>query len=124
MDQEHVEKFEDVEQTFFGLTKAKFIGAIVVGLIVMINLTTVLIWSRIDNLSRIQEQNRTALVALCASKTQTQAQVAASEQYLLDVKTGKRQPIAGISEADILTGIARQHTYLKALSVLACPVVR
>jgi hypothetical protein len=45
---------------------------------------------------------------------------AASQQYLDDVRSGKRKPIVGITEADITTSIQNQQQTLDALSNLNC----
>jgi hypothetical protein len=58
--------------------------------------------------------------ALCYLRDNLEVRVAASQQYLDDVRSGKRKPIVGITEADITTSIQNQQQTLDALSNLNC----
>lgn len=58
--------------------------------------------------------------ALCAFKTDLQKRLAASEEFVSDVREGRREPIAGISDADFRRSIANQRATLKALESLNC----
>jgi hypothetical protein len=58
--------------------------------------------------------------ALCSLRDNLEVRVAASQQYLDDVRSGKRKPIVGITEADITTSIQNQQQTLDALSNLNC----
>lgn len=59
--------------------------------------------------------------ALCALRQNFEERIAASEEYLADVKAGRRKPIAGITNADIKRGIDNQRQTVVALSGLRCP---
>lgn len=96
---------------------------------------------RVENLAH---QGQQARQALCAVKESTRDQIRTSIQFLVDIgTTGRefrrffaddldllavalelqrhpRKPIPGISETDILQGIARQQKFLKSLDNLNC----
>jgi hypothetical protein len=72
---------------------------------------------RLEVLSHRGDQ---AARALCAVQASTREQIRQSVQFLADIKAGKRPPIQGISETDILAGIVRQQKFLKALDILNC----
>lgn len=94
-----------------GMTK----GALVATVLLVIAI--VLGFFRVESLSRRGEEARRAL---CAVKESTRQQVRAQVQFLADIEAGTRPPIVGISEADILQGIARQQRFLKSLDNLKC----
>lgn len=58
--------------------------------------------------------------ALCALRLNLEVRVADSEKYLADVRAGKREPVRGITEADIRTSIRNQRQTIDALSELDC----
>lgn len=75
---------------------------------------------------RVQDQNRiddlasSTHDALCTFKANIQDRLTASQQFLDQIRDGKRQPIPGISNADLQRSIdARQET-LRSLSTLDC----
>lgn len=59
--------------------------------------------------------------ALCALRGNFEERIAASEEYLADVEAGRREPIAGITTADIQRGLDNQLATVNALSGLRCP---
>lgn len=61
-----------------------------------------------------------ATAALCVLRHDLQARVQRSEQYLVDVAVGNREPIAGVTTADINDSISNQQRTIRALSVLDC----
>ena len=67
-----------------------------------------------------QGRANTAEAALCGIKATEQRRIVASETYLEDVRTGRRDQVPGITEADIRTSIARSRDTIRALSKLHC----
>lgn len=73
-----------------------------------------------NRLNEISRQGVQAHDALCAQQASLREAVRESVRYLADVKAGRRKPIAGFSEADVLAAVARQQATLKAYDNLNC----
>lgn len=63
---------------------------------------------------------------LCAQEDNARDQLRSSQQYLDDVRSGKRKRIPGITDTDIQQTIDRQRAFLTTFetSGLVCPVVK
>lgn len=68
-----------------------------------------------------QGRANTAEAALCAIKANEERRVDSSEQYLEDVRKGRRDSIPGITESDIRSSISRSQDTIRALDGLHCP---
>lgn len=71
--------------------------------------------------NEIQRIARQTHDALCAQRVKDTHDIERSRQYLADVKAGKRKPIIGITEEDILFSIADEQAKVDSLSELTCP---
>ena len=58
--------------------------------------------------------------ALCAFKTDLERRSRATEEFIDDVKHGRRPPIRGISLADLRRSLDGQRSTLEALHTLDC----
>jgi hypothetical protein len=105
MQEEHEPQFEDVSETFFGLTKSKFIGLLVIALVLTINITSFLIWTRIDNISEIQRSNHRAIAHLCVTQTAVGAvleqAVISTEKYGIDKLSPEELKLYHIEKAQL-----------------------
>lgn len=66
------------------------------------------------------QQTSQAQHALCTLRNDLESRVVRSRDYLDDLDTGVRDPIPGISRADIVTGIQNQERTISALNNLDC----
>lgn len=66
------------------------------------------------------QQTSQAEQALCALRLDLEVRVANAQKYLDDVDNGVREPIRGISKADITTSINNQRRTIDALANLDC----
>lgn len=69
---------------------------------------------------RLGQQGAEAHDALCGQRLNIAQEVAFSEKYLADLRSGKRKPIPGITIADIQTALRRQRATLAAYEPLDC----
>jgi hypothetical protein len=58
--------------------------------------------------------------ALCTLRQDFEGRVQSSRDYLYDLDTGRREPLPGITRADIVTGIKNQERTIRALGNLDC----
>ena len=58
--------------------------------------------------------------ALCTLRADLEERVVRSRDYLDDLDLGRREPIPGISRADIVQSIENQDRTIRALSPLDC----
>lgn len=65
-------------------------------------------------------QNTRSERALCSFKDDLRQRRDAGQAYLADLKSGKRVPIPGITQADIQRSIDAQTSTLNSLSGLGC----
>jgi hypothetical protein len=56
----------------------------------------------------------------CGLKQNVVGRIKSSEKYLSDIRSGKRQPIPGITPADIAVGLARDRQALEDFERLKC----
>lgn len=66
------------------------------------------------------QQTSQAERALCALRADVEARVANAERYLADVKAGRREPIRGITVADIKRSLRDQRRTIDSLMILDC----
>ncbi len=90
------------------------------GALISVVVLTIAIGIGFWRLEMVSAQGASAKNALCAVRQTTREQVRAQVKFLADVKTGKRPPVPGISDADILESIRRQQKFLSSLDPLDC----
>lgn len=66
------------------------------------------------------EEGIKARKVMCSIEVSTRERVANSEKYLDDVRSGVRDWIPGLTEADIVTSIRRDRTTLASFADLHC----
>jgi hypothetical protein len=88
----------------------------VLGWLVNVALIAVIVGIGAWNYSQVNQAEK----ALCSLRENLEVRVASSEQYLADVSSGEREPIQGITEADIITSLKNQRQTIDALSNLNC----
>lgn len=73
-------------------------------------------------LSRTAQENKRSAIALCALRENYIEQNENSRAYLEDLEAGRRDPIPGITNRDIVQGIRDRDDTIRTLDLLRCPV--
>jgi hypothetical protein len=66
------------------------------------------------------DRNETARVALCAFQADLERRADSGQEYLNDVRDGRRARIPGITIPDIQRSVSAQRSTLKTLRILDC----
>lgn len=74
-------------------------------------------WNQDRGLKAVATQTHDAL---CAFKTDLERRSRATEEFIDDVKHGRRPPIQGVSLADLRRSLDTQRSTLQALKTLDC----
>ena len=66
-------------------------------------------------------EGQTAANAICALKNDLQRRVDSTEEFIANLKSGKRDPIPGITVADLERSASSMNQTIAALAVINCP---
>ena len=81
--------------------------------------TVVVAWG-LNKVDTTAKENRKAREVLCIRQATLRKEVNRSLQYLQDVHEGKRKPVPGISDADILIGVNESRVEIISYNPLHC----
>ena len=81
--------------------------------------TLVVAWS-LNKINHTAKDNRKAREVLCIRQATLRREVNRSISYLEAVHTGKRKPVPGISDEDILAGVREQRVEIISYNPLHC----